>query len=98
MQHIKTFSLFPLYIYALFVNHIMIMEIKRRNIFKTIEPYYETPEAIIITGMRRTGKTTVLKYVYGRINSTNKLFIDLENPLNRQYFEEHKIHPDRFRH
>jgi len=64
------------------------MEIKKRNIFKLLQPYYETPEAIIITGMRRTGKTTVLKYVYGRINSTNKLFIDLENPLNRQYFEE----------
>jgi len=64
------------------------MEIKRRNIFKTIEPYYETPEAIIITGMRRTGKTTTLRYIHENISSKNKLFIDLENPLNRQYFEE----------
>ncbi len=64
------------------------MEIKKRNIFQLLQPYYETPEAIIITGMRRTGKTTVLKYIYDRINSTNKLFLDLENPMNRQYFEE----------
>jgi len=64
------------------------MEIKKREIFKKIEPYYETPEAIIITGMRRTGKTTTLHFIRENIASKNKLFIDLENPLNRQYFEE----------
>jgi len=64
------------------------MEIKKRDIFQKIRPYYETPEAIIITGMRRTGKTTVLKYIYNQIKSKNKLFLDLENPLNRKYFEE----------
>ena len=64
------------------------MEIKKREIFIKIEPYYETPEAIIITGMRRTGKTTTLHFIRENIASKNKLFIDLENPLNRQYFEE----------
>ena len=45
-------------------------------------------EAVVITGMRRTGKTTLLRFIYDKINSPNKLFIDLENTLNRKYFEE----------
>jgi len=64
------------------------MQIKHREIFHALEPYYNSPEAIIVTGMRRTGKTTVLQYVYDKIDSANKLFIDLENPVNRKYFEE----------
>ena len=62
--------------------------IKPRLIFKEIEPYFDSPEAIVITGMRRTGKTTLLNSIYQRIKSKNKVFLDLENPLNRKYFEE----------
>jgi len=62
--------------------------IKPRKIFKNLKLYYSSPEAVIITGMRRTGKTTVLQHIYNDIKSGNKLFIDLENPLNRKYFEE----------
>lgn len=62
--------------------------IKARSLFQKIEPYLESPEAIIVTGMRRTGKTTLLKYIYEKIDSDNKLFLDLEQPLNRKYFEE----------
>ena len=62
--------------------------IKPRFIFKKIEPYLNSPEAIIINGMRRVGKTTVLAYFYDYIASKNKIFIDLENPINRKYFEE----------
>jgi len=59
-----------------------------RKIFKPIWSYLETKEAIIITGMRRTGKTSLLRFIYERIPSTNKIFLDLENPLNQKYFEE----------
>ena len=38
--------------------------------------------------MRRTGKTTILNYFYQQIESENKLYLDLENPVNRKYFEE----------
>ncbi|MGB7294227.1 MAG: ATP-binding protein [Candidatus Aminicenantales bacterium] len=62
--------------------------IKPRLILDKIRPYHDSPEAIIITGMRRTGKTTLLKLIFSRIQSPNKLFLDLENPLNRKYFEE----------
>ncbi|NIO19518.1 MAG: AAA family ATPase, partial [Candidatus Aenigmarchaeota archaeon] len=61
--------------------------IKPRTIYKRIESSIDAPEAIVITGMRRTGKTTLLKYIFGKINSMNSLFLDLENPLNRKYFE-----------
>lgn len=66
----------------------MSKEIKQRKIFDRIKPYFDSPEAIIITGMRRTGKTTLLNFIYDKIQSSNKIFLDLENPLNRQYFEE----------
>jgi len=62
--------------------------IKPRVIFEKIKPYTNSPEAIIITGMRRTGKTTLLNFIYNQIDSKNKIFLDLENPLNRKYFEE----------
>jgi predicted AAA+ superfamily ATPase len=61
---------------------------KSRTVFDQIKPYIAAPEAIIITGMRRTGKTTLLNWIYGQIESKNKIFLDLENPLNRRYFEE----------
>ncbi len=64
------------------------MMIKPRTILDRIKPYYDSPEAIIITGMRRTGKTTLLELIYSQIESSNKLILDLENPINRKYFEE----------
>lgn len=59
-----------------------------RDIFKKIKPHLNSREAIIITGMRRTGKTTLLKFIYDKIAFTNKLFLDLENPLYQKYFDE----------
>ncbi|MFZ5995267.1 MAG: ATP-binding protein [Thermodesulfobacteriota bacterium] len=62
--------------------------INPREVYEKIRPYFDSPEAIIVTGMRRTGKTTLLHLVFDQIKSRNKLFLDLENPLNRKYFEE----------
>lgn len=60
----------------------------RRKLFKQIISNIETPEAIVVTGMRRVGKTTLLKQLYDSIISENKVFLDLENPVNQKYFEE----------
>jgi hypothetical protein len=57
-------------------------------IYNDIEKYLNAPEAVILTGMRRTGKTTLLTLIRDRLKTDNKLFLDLENPLNRKYFEE----------
>lgn len=58
-----------------------------RTILADIEAYITSPEAVILTGMRRTGKTTIMQELFGRPGIGNKLFLDLENPLNRKYFE-----------
>jgi len=59
-----------------------------RELFSKIREVIDSPEAIIITGMRRVGKTTLLHYIKNFIDSNNKLFIDLENPANQLIFEE----------
>ena len=60
----------------------------KRDLYNQIKPYLRSEEAIVITGMRRTGKTTLLKYIYEQIDSSNKLFLDLENPSNQRYFDQ----------
>jgi len=67
-----------------------------RQIYKEIKKYLTSPEAIIITGLRRTGKTTLIKYIYEKVNSTNKIFLDLENPLNQRYFENDNFEQIKF--
>lgn len=59
-----------------------------RYIFLKIKPYINSPEAIVITGMRRVGKTTLLRQIMEEIKSENKIFLDMENPATRKYFEE----------
>ena len=61
---------------------------KYRQILGKIEPFVQAKEAILITGMRRTGKTTLLQYYFERCPGSNKLYLDLENVLNRRYFDE----------
>jgi len=59
-----------------------------RDLYLKIKPYLKSPEAIIVTGMRRVGKTTLLRYIFESIDSDNKLMLDLENPIVQKYFEE----------
>ncbi len=59
-----------------------------RDLYTEISKFMDSPEAIVITGMRRTGKTTLLAYIAERIDSSNKLLIDLESPANQKLFDE----------
>lgn len=59
-----------------------------RKLITLIFARLKSSEAIVITGMRRVGKTTLLRQVFDRVDSGNKLFLDLENPLHQKYFEE----------
>ncbi len=63
-------------------------KIFRRSLYRKIEPYLKNPEAIVVTGMRRCGKTFLLRDIFNNISSPNKIFLDLENPLARKMFEE----------
>ncbi len=58
-----------------------------RDITPALERELETDEIIIITGMRQVGKTTMLNHLMGKLQSKNKLLLDLENPLHRNIFE-----------
>lgn len=41
--------------------------IKPRLLLDQIKTYSASPEAVIITGMRRTGKTTLLNLIFGQL-------------------------------
>lgn len=62
--------------------------IVKRKLFAEIEKYLDSKQTIVVTGMRRVGKTTLLKYFFDKIKSPNKIFLDLEDPLNQAIFEK----------
>lgn len=68
----------------------------KRELFTEIAPYLDSSETVVVTGMRQVGKTTLLTYIYEQIDSENKLFLDLENPFNRKYFEEENYEKIKF--
>ncbi len=59
-----------------------------RKLLAPLLEQIERPEIVILTGMRRVGKTTLLQMVYDHISSQNKLFLDFENPLDQSIFAE----------
>jgi len=59
-----------------------------RLVLPQLERELETPEITVITGMRQVGKTTLLDHLFSLIKNSNKVKLDLENPLNRKIFEE----------
>lgn len=60
----------------------------QRKIEKELKKELESEKIIVLTGMRRTGKTCLAKHIFDSIKSLNKAYLDLENPLNRKIFEE----------
>lgn len=61
--------------------------IKERDLFKKVISFLRSPEPVLITGIRGVGKSTLMKYIYNKVDINNKLFLDFENPINRKYFE-----------
>ena len=62
--------------------------IYNRKLLDELIPRIKDKEIIVVTGMRRVGKTTLFKMIYDKIETQNKGFFDLENPLNQKIFEE----------
>lgn len=44
-------------------------------------------EALVLTGFRRVGKSTIIKHLYDNLKTSNKLFLDMESPVNQRIFE-----------
>ncbi|MGV8121626.1 MAG: ATP-binding protein [Candidatus Xenobiia bacterium LiM19] len=60
----------------------------RRRVFSDLTRQISTREIIVLTGMRRVGKTTLLRMLFENLPSENKVFLDLENPMIQKIFEE----------
>lgn len=60
---------------------------KERELLKKVIPCLRSSDPIFIEGIRGVGKSTLLKYIYNKVDTKNKLFLDFENPINRKYFE-----------
>ncbi|OGI25652.1 MAG: ATPase [Candidatus Moranbacteria bacterium RBG_13_45_13] len=57
-----------------------------RKIYSQLEKHLKVPQITVLTGMRRTGKTTAIKYLMEKTASKNKLYLDLERSDNREIF------------
>lgn len=58
-----------------------------RQIYHKLEQQLETPQATVITGMRRVGKSTTLKHLFDLVPSNNKAIFDFEDPSVRRIFD-----------
>lgn len=58
----------------------------KRKIFNSLEKHLTVKQVTVITGMRRTGKTTLVKQLIEASNIEHKLFFDLERIDHRELF------------
>jgi len=58
----------------------------KRELFYTIRPQLQHKNAIVITGMRQVGKTTLMRQLYDDFEG-KRLWFDLDNPLDQMGFE-----------
>lgn len=64
------------------------MAIYPRSLFSSLQRALTDKRVIVITGMRRVGKTTCLRWLLEQIPSPNKIYIDLERLDQRAVFGE----------
>ncbi len=59
-----------------------------RKLYPKIKDHLKQKQISVLTGMRRTGKTTIIKELLREVDSDNKLYIDLERLDNRELFSQ----------
>jgi len=59
-----------------------------RQAFLQLEAHLPKKQATVITGMRRVGKTTAVKYLLGKTPHSNKIYLDLERIEYRHLFNQ----------
>lgn len=62
--------------------------IYQRNIFPQLKEHLHKKQVTVLTGMRRTGKTTLVKQLLESFDSAQKVYFDLERIDNRLLFSE----------
>lgn len=64
------------------------MNFLRRKIYIEIQDHLSRKQVTVITGLRRTGKTTLLKQLISEFPGNNKIYLDLEKMANRELLSE----------
>lgn len=59
-----------------------------RKLYNSLKEHLSVKQITVLTGMRRTGKTTLVKQLLTDIPSGNKAYFDLERLDNRELFSE----------
>lgn len=59
---------------------------QKRLLFYELKKHLGHKNALVITGMRQVGKTTLMRQLYEEV-TTPKLWFDLDNPLDQKIFE-----------
>lgn len=60
----------------------------KRKIYDQLLAHAQTSPVTVLTGMRRTGKTTLVQQLLVDIPNKNSLYLDLQRPDNRELFDE----------
>lgn len=60
---------------------------KKRLLYYELAKHFNHKNALLITGMRQVGKTTLMRQIYEDLNGT-KLWFDFDNPLDQKVFED----------
>lgn len=59
-----------------------------RTIYSELTEHLSKKQITVITGMRRVGKSTAVRYLLEQIDHTNKLYLDFEKANNRFIFNQ----------
>lgn len=59
-----------------------------RKIYSELLSHAQTPAVTVLTGMRRTGKTTLVLQILLDVPNKNALYMDLQRPDNREIFQQ----------
>ncbi len=59
-----------------------------RKIYSQLLSHAQTDFVTVLTGMRRTGKTTLIQQLLIDLPNKNSLYLDLQRPDNRELFEQ----------
>lgn len=59
-----------------------------RKIYPFLKKHLSQKQITVITGIRRSGKTTLLKQLLSEVDSPNQLYIDFQRVDNRELFAE----------
>lgn len=59
-----------------------------RKLLREVRKWIDKKTIVVVTGMRRVGKTTLFRIIFDEIKSKNKVFLDVENPIVQKAFQE----------